>query len=185
MESMMLASVMLHPGALAILALAIFGAVCLGAKETEPYQRLSRGRLFAGFLSVFAVSLAVAGAGSYVSPEVALRFGVAPENYWSAIWREFATLSVLLSYLSLLGCAAFGVPIVTLLAKRRSATVPLVVAASVPVSLGVVGMLVLLSTAPTARIAKGAALMVGLHAVMAVGFSMGVRLPWRRPRKEA
>lgn len=178
----MLASVLLHPVAIAILALAIFGAVFIGAQATEPHQRLSRGRLLTGFVAVFVVSLAMAGASSYVSPEVASRFGVAPENRWSAIWREFTTLSVLIGYLSLLGCAAFGVPIVTLLAKRRSATIPLVVAASVPVSLGVVGMLVLLSTVPTARIAKDAALMVGLHAIMAVGFSMGVRLPWRRPR---
>lgn len=181
----MLASVLLHPGAIAILALAIFGAVCFGDKETEPYQHLSRGRLLAGFLLVLAVSLAVAGAGSYVSPEVALRFGVAPENYWPAIWREFATLAVLIGYLSLLGCAAFGVPIIALLAKRRAATVPLVVAASVPVSLCAVGVLALLSTAPTARFAQEAVLVTGLHAVMAIGFSIGVRLPWRRPRKEA
>lgn len=178
----MLASVMLHPGALAILALAIFGAVHFGAKKTETYQHLSRGRLFAGFLSVFAISLAVAGAGSYVSPEVALEFGVAPENYWSAIWREFATLAVLIGYLSLMGCAAFGVPIIALLARRRQATVPLVVAASVPVSLCSVGVLALLSAALTVRFAQGAALVTGLHAVLAVGFSMGVRLPWRRPQ---
>lgn len=185
MESMMLASVLLHPGAVAILALAVFGAVFIGAEVTESYQRLSRGRLFAGFVAVFVLSLAVAVAGTYVSPEAASKFGVAPENYWSAIWRQFTTLAVLLSYLSLLGCAAFGVPIVVQLAKRRLATIPLVVAASVPVSLLVVGGLAILSTAPTVRIATDVALLVSLHAVLALGFSMGVRLPWRRPRNEA
>ncbi len=181
----MLASVLLHPGAVAILALAIFGAVFIGAEVTESYQRLSRVRLLAGFLAVFARSLAMAAAGSYVSPEAASNFGVAPENYWSAVSRQFTTLGVLMSYLSLLGCATFGVPIVVLLAKRRAATVPLVVAASVPVSLAVVGGLASLSTAPTSRIAKDVAVLACLHAVLALGFSLGARLPWRRPRNEA
>ena len=181
----MLASALLHPGAVAILAVAVFGAVFIGAEVTESYQSLSRGRLLAGFVAVFVLSLALAGAGSYVSPEAASKFGVAPENYWSAVWRQFTTLAVLLSYLSLLGCAAFGVPIVTQLAKRRLATVPLVVAASVPVSLAIVGSLAMLSTAPTVRIAKDVVLLVSLHAVLALGFSLAVRLPWRRPLNEA
>lgn len=180
----MFASVLLHPGALAILALAVFGAVFIGAQATESYQHLTRGRLLAGFATVFALSLAMAGASSYVTPEVALKFGVVPENYWSAVWRQFTTLAVLASYFALLGCAAIGVPVVVQLAKRGLATAPLVVATSVPVSLAVLLGLVLLSSAPWARLATDIAILVGAHAILALGFSVGACLPWRRPRNE-
>lgn len=181
----MFASVLLHPGALAILAFAIFGAVFIGAQATESHQRLTRRRLLAGFAAVLVLSLAIAGAGSYVTPEAAAKFGVAPENYWSAVWRQFITLAVLAGYLALLGCAAIGVPVVVQLAKRHLATVPLVVAASVPVSLVVLLGFALLTSAPAGRLAADIAIMVGLHALLALAFSVGARLPWRRPRNEA
>jgi hypothetical protein len=185
MEAMMFASVLLHPGALAILALAIFGAVFIGAQATESCQRLTRGRLFAGFGAVFALSVLMAGASSYVTPEAAAKFGVAPENYWPAVWRQFTTLAVLASYFALLGCAAIGVPVVVQLAKRRLATAPLVVAASVPVSLAVLLGLGLLTSAPRGRLATDIAILIGLHAILALGFAVGARLPWRTPRNEA
>ena len=181
MEAMMLASVLLHPGAGAVLTFAVFGAVFIGAEVTEPYQRLSHGRLLAGFMAVLVVALAIVAAGSYVTPETAAKLGVQAEDYWSTLWRQFMTLAVLLGYLSLLDCAVFGVPIVTQLAKRQCATVPLVVAASVPVSLVIVGGLAALSTMLTPRLVKDVVLLVALHAVLALGFALGVGLPWRRP----
>ena len=182
---MLFASVLLHPGALAILALAIFGAVVIGAQATESHQRLTQSRLIAGFAAVLALSLTVAGAGSYVTPEAAAKFGVAPENYWSTVWRQFTTQAVLTGYLALLGCAGVGVPIVVQLARRHLATVPFVVVASVPVSLTVLLGLALLTSAPTGRLVATMAIMVGLHALLALGFSVGARLPWRMPRNEA
>lgn len=181
----MFASVLLHPGALAILAVAIVGAVFIGAQATEAHQRLTRGRLFAGFAAVFVLSLLMAGVSSYVTPEAAARFGVPPENYWPAVWRQFTTLAALASYFALLGCAAIGVPVVVQLAKRRLATTPLVVAASVPVSLVVLLGLALLTSAPRGRLATDTATMVGLHAILALGFAVAARLPWRIPRNEA
>ena len=185
MEAMMFASVLLHPGALAILALATFGAVSIGAEATESHQRLTRGRLAAGFAAVFVLSLLMAAASSYVTPEVAAKVGVTPERYWSAVWHNFTTIAVLASYFALLGCAAIGVPVLVQLAKRHLATVPLVVVASVPVSLAFLLGLGLLTSAPSGRLATDIAILVGLHAVLALGFALGARLPWRRPRNEA
>jgi hypothetical protein len=180
MEASFAAAVLMHPIALLVLGLAVFGAVHLGAGSGHPHRHLSRLRLLWGFCAVAIAAVGMAAVDSYVPPSEAFRFGVGSENYWGALWRQFAVLVVLVTYIALLGCAAVGVPIIVQLAKRGMATVPIVVVVSIPISLAVLVPLGLASSTGYSRLARDLVWLAGSHAVMAFAFAVGARLPWCR-----
>jgi hypothetical protein len=182
MEASFIAAVFLHPVALLILGFAVFAAVYLGAVSDSSEIRLSRARLLCGFIGVLLAALTFAAVTSYVPPSEAARFGVAPENYWAALRNQFLVLAVLIVYVALIGCAAIGVPIVVQLAKRNLATVPLVVGVSIPISLAVLVPLMLASSSDHGRLVRDLAWATGAHAVFALSFAVGARLPWRKVR---
>lgn len=181
MEASFAAAALAHPIGLLVLGLAIFGAVYFGGKTSpSPARHLSRIRLLTGLGTVAVTAIAISAVGSYVPSAEAARFGVAPENYWTALWHQFAVLAVLLTYVAVLGCATVGVPVVVQLAKREIATVPIVVAASIPISLTVLVPLGLASSADSAWLAKVFIWLTGSHALFAFAFALGAGLPWRR-----
>lgn len=182
MEATFLSTIFLHPVALLILGFAVFAAVYLGEVSDSSEVRLSRARLLCGFIGVLLAAVTLAAVASYVPPSEAVSFGVAPENYWEALWNQFLVLAVLIVYVALIGCAAIGVPVIVQLAKRNLATAPLVVAMSVPISLAVLVPLMLASSSGPGRLVRDLAWATGAHAVFALSFAVGARLPWRRVR---
>jgi divalent metal cation (Fe/Co/Zn/Cd) transporter len=184
MESSLIAAGLLHPVALAILVIVLVAAVFIGTSSTPLPSELSRLRVLGGFAGIVVAGLLFTAVSSYVSPEEAKRFGVTPENYASALWRQFVVLATLVVYLGLIGCAFIGLPITLALAKRGLATTPMVIAASVPISLALVCFLGLASSATPTRLARHALYVAGSHAFLAFGFALGARLPWRRQRQQ-
>jgi hypothetical protein len=187
METAFAAAMLTQPVALIILAFVVVCSVLLGAHYSPSPALLSRRRLAGGLLGVFVASLLIAVAASYATPEEARRFGVELEYYAAALWHEFVTAAAVLAYISLFGCAIVGVPVALLLAKRNFATAPVLIAVSVPISL-VVFALMLLLVGNANHVARDASMIVGLHVALALGFVLGARLPWRmkhEPRDEA
>ena len=179
MEASFIAAGLLHPIALLLLALVMFAAVHLGSQSGAPNARMSWHRLLGGFVGVLVASLLISAISSYVSPGDAARFGVSPENYRSALWNQFVVLAVLCAYVSLVGCAAIGLPAILALTKRGYGTAPAVIAISVPISLLVLVPLGLLSSISPKHVAQSMLYLVPAHIAVAVGFSTGARLPWR------
>ena len=179
MEASFIAAGLLHPIALFLLALVLLAAIHLGSRSGAPHADISWRRLLGGFIGVFIASLFISAMSSYVSPEDAARLGVSPENYATALWNEFIGPAVLSAYISLVGCAALGLPAILALAKRGYGTAPAVIAMSVPISLLVLVPLGLLSPISPKDIAQPLLYLVLGHIAVALGFVLGARLPWR------
>jgi hypothetical protein len=178
MELAIAASLLLHPLSLLVLAAMVFAAVNLGSEVGPPGTRIAWQRLLRGMAFVFVAALLVAAVSSYISPEEARSFGVPPENYASALLREFLKLAALLTFGSILGCAAIGIPLTLALARRGRATVIVLVIASVPISL-CVGFAVGLLQLSSIHLAYEVTVLVTTHALLAFSFAVGARLPWR------
>ncbi len=175
MEASFAAGALLHPISLLILALIMFAGVKLGADSSS----LSWRRLLGGFAGVLLASLIVAAASAYVSPEDAVRFGVHEEHYVGALARQFLVLAVLCGYVSIVGCAAVGLPVTLALAKRGFATAPFVVLASLPISLAVLVPMGLMFGMSAKHVAQTAPYLLLGHVATALGFALGARLPWQ------
>jgi hypothetical protein len=182
METMFAAGMLLQPFWLVGLAFVILCSIFFGGRRDHSSNSLPWQHIASGFLGVLLMSLLIAAVGSYVSPEGAKRFGVGSEHYASALWHQFVAVGVVVAYLSLLGCAVIGVPITRILAKRGFATVPIVVAASIPVSLVVFVAIVAVYSGLFNTSFDAVTLVILLlvsHALAALGFAVGARLPWR------
>ena len=134
MESAMFVGVLIHPVAISILLVIMFGAIFIYSAAFAP-AALSRLRLLRGLGGVLLATLIAIAVSAYASPEEAQRFGVTEANRWPAIWREFVTLAVLFSYVGLIGASVLGIPLALYMSRKGWATIPLFVAASLPISL--------------------------------------------------
>jgi len=89
------------------------------------------------------------------------------------------------AYATLLGIACIGLRAIILLAQRRLATIPAVLASATFISLVVAGMVSLNAEPPFRHFLAIAKELVGGHALVALAFSIGVGLPWRASKREA
>jgi len=179
MESAMFAGLLLHPYAIAI-ALAVVVVASVASYYLIPSAMLiAPMRLVGGYLGALVVITAICAAISYVSPyEAETVWKVPPENYWSALGRQFLTSFVIFCYAAILGIAVVGAPAIFLLNWKRRATIPWVIGVSVLISLLAV---VLLETflAPSRNVLQTIGFITGAHVLLALGFCIGARLPWR------
>ena len=180
METSIAAGALLHPVALAILATTMFAAVSIGGKSPSLKMPSPRWALARGLLGVFAAALAIAAASAYVTPDEARRFGVPPENYADALRRQFIVSAVVASYASLVGASVVGVPVVIGLSSRGWATVPVLVLASVAISLAFCVVLGFVPLSEPKRALQYIGVLTGLHALLALSFAVSIGLSWRR-----
>jgi hypothetical protein len=127
----------------------------------------------------------LAAKSSYVSPEEALRFGVSPENYAGALAREFSMQATISIYVAVVGCSLVGIPVTVWLAARGRATAPALVALSLAISAATVVALGALSGISPNHILAALPLFAGAHALLALAFAVGAKLPWRHLLNEA
>lgn len=177
MESAMLAGVLVHPVAISVLLAIVFGGIFIYSAAFAP-AALSKLRLLLGLGGVVLATLVALALSAYASPEEAQRFGVVEANRWPTIWREFVTLAVPFSYVGLIGASVVGIPLALYMSSKGWATIPLFVAASLPISLAFVVALLLLVGAAQPRL-REAALLIAFHAWLSFGFAFSARLPWR------
>ena len=180
--SIILAAMLLNPFALVALALVVFGAITVVAERQVGLVRLTAMRLVRGFLCLIATALLIAVVSSYVSPEEALKLGVGPENYGSALRNEIVASATLIIYAAVIGCAFIGLPLTLGLAARNLATVPFLVLGSLAISLLFTLALILLGGIDQRSAAEAAFEMVLTHGALALSFAVGLGLPWRSAR---
>ncbi len=162
-----------------LICIAGLSAVHFGNARASPVIR-SR-RIVPAYLVALVVCALISAAVAYVSPEEALlRWKVSPENYWAVQMNEFVLTFTFTAYVSFLGIAIVGLPIIMTLGRRGFATIPIVLLAAVIVSLTVTILLTVGDDPPFRHffaLAKGA---VFGHLAVALGFCVGAGLPWRQ-----
>ena len=179
----MTASVLVHPIALTALALVLLAAVRIGGRSASLKMPRPHWALAKGLICVLITSIALAAVSAYVTPEEARSFGVQPENYSTALRRQFIVLAVVASYASLLGASIVGIPLVVTLASKGWATVPIVVLSSAIISLLFGPAIGLVSLSEPMRAAKDLGYLVGFHGLLAFSFAVGIGLSWRLSRR--
>lgn len=175
----MLAAMLMHPVAVAVLIGIATISVHFGAKASATL--LARASLAGALLGVFIVAVLLAIFAAYVSPERSLELGVDPEWYWEVLRRETLALSTLFAYVGVIGASIVGVPIIATLARYKKATAPWFIVASLPIPVLTMTMLVMTMQIPVDRqLVTELVCAVAGHALLAFGFSIGAGLPWRR-----
>lgn len=180
MEASWIASMLLtHPLAIAALVgIPLLSALALYSGNSTP-RAIPPSRLAFGYVGIFVVCVFIAATSSFISPEEAFtKWRVPSDKYWSALFREFLVICVLLIYSSFLGFAIVGAPVTFALARRGLATVPWVLVASVVISSIASLFLTQFSYRSYAQIAFDILFLVGGHLLLALGFCVGARLPW-------
>jgi hypothetical protein len=178
MESAMFAGVLLHPMAVLISLSVVLVATVASYYAIPGARGISPSRLLGGYLGAIAVVTLVCAATSYVSPEEAQAvWKVPPEHYWSALWRQFLPSFVILCYATVLGIAVIGAPAIFVLNWKRRATVPWILVLAATIS--VLGALALESFIRSRHPLETVAYLVGGHLLLALGFSLGARIPWK------
>lgn len=179
MEASWLAMALWHPLGLAVLAgvVLISSLVLYSSSDTAP---INRWRLAGGYGAAILVCLVIAAVSSYIpEQESQQRWGVPPERYWDAVFGQFTTLAVLLTYLTVFGIAVLGSPVVFALARRGYGNIPSVLIASVLISL-LAAVAIAAVLAPGPHFGRDVAWVVSVHGLLALAFALGVGLPWRR-----
>jgi hypothetical protein len=184
MESAMLAAMLLHPMAVLISVCVVLVATVASYYVIPGARRITLSRLVGGYLGALLVVVLICAASSYVSPEEAQAvWKVPPENYWTALWHQFLTLFVTLCYATILGIAVIGAPAIFLLNWRQRATVPWILLVAAIISIAAA---LLLETFIASRHAiQTIGYLVGGHLLLALGFCLGARLPWKVSRASA
>lgn len=181
MEASWFAGMLRHPIGIAVLVAAVLlsaAALYSGRRVSAP---ISPKRLAFGYIGAVVVCLGIAAVSSYVPREEALtKWHVPSENYWEAVFNQFAVLATLLTYFTVLGIAIVGAPVIFAMARRGFGSIPWVLLASVVISLGAALVLVQLSQPSNASFARDAPGLAGAHLLLSLGFSLGAGLPWRR-----
>jgi hypothetical protein len=178
MESAMFTAMLLHPIAVLIAVSVVLVATVVSYYAIPSARSISVARLVGGYLGALAVVVLICAVTGYVSPEEAQTvWKVPPENYWTALWREFLTLFVMLCYATVLGIAVVGAPAIFLLNWKQRATVPWVLVAAAIISIG--AALVLETFIASRNPVQTIGYLVGGHLLLALGFCLGARLPWK------
>jgi hypothetical protein len=165
-------------------ALAVAFAAALTWAQS-PWRWFSLRQVIGGYSGLVLACFVVAVVSGYVSPEeAASRWKVPVERYWDVQIRSILVEFMLLSCVAVVGTALVGLTVVRVLWKRGRATIPMMLATSVAVSL--VFAAVLSSTEQPAfrAFATTAQYLVCLHLFLCLAFCVGARLPWRRVRHE-
>ncbi len=182
MELMMIAGMLLHPAALAVLFLVVIAASIPMFVRKHVKAPFTVFRLIQGYVGALLAVAVIAFLISYVGPEEAQKtWNVPPEYYVRAVLNRFIALFTLLAYCTLLVIALVGAPVVYTLSRRGFGTVPRALLAAVVLSL--LTAVPLYFGGVNAREGRGlAAGAVALHAFACLGLCVGLRLPWRRSR---
>lgn len=183
MEMHMIAGVLMHPIAIAILAgIVMLSAVILYSNKSRP-PSIAGSQLGFGYLGVAVTCLLIAAIFSYVSPEAsAQKWKVPADQYWNVLGTKFLVQSILLIYISFLGVAIIGAPIIFMLARRGKANMPWVLISSVVVSLC---FTIAFFRPSEPDFVLTALSFVFVHLLFTFSFGIGARLPWEsRPKHE-
>jgi hypothetical protein len=179
METAMVAAWLVQPLAIVVVLLVVLISAVLLHKSGGNNRPIGYTRLAFGYAGVIIACFIIAGVSSYVSPEEATtKWHVPPERYWTVLRNEFLVLSIVLMYVSLVGVAIIGAPVIFFLARFGFANIPTVLFASVVISMIGAFALVMLSQLSSARFLRDAPIIVGGHLVLALGFCIGIGLPW-------
>ena len=180
MASDWLASMLIHPFAIGLLVgVVLLSAAVLYLRE-DSRPPMGPGRLAAGYAGAILFGLVMAAASSYVPREEALtKWHVLAEDYWLVSLRSFLGVAILLIYTAVFGIAVVGAPVVFAMSRRGWGTIPKILLASVAISLVFFFVLVLLTQSPGPHFWRGMATLVGMHLILALGFCIGSRMPWR------
>ena len=180
MEASWAAAMLARPMPLVVAVLIVIASSVAIYRFAPGASSISRMRLLGGYIGAIATCALISAASSYVPVhEAQAVWHVPPERYWSALLNEFLVLFVLMAYVSILGIALIGAPAVFLLNRWNRATVPWVTVASIVISLVASVIVVLFSQPSNTTFANTVPMLVGAHALLALGFSIGARLPWR------
>jgi hypothetical protein len=116
----------------------------------------------------------------YISPEDSLsKWQVPAENYWKVLINSCLIELVFRTYLALFGIALIGLTITFELGRRGKATIPWVMATTIPISI-LTGLICSAGNTPISEdLAKLLRMLISEHLLIAFGFSLGAGLPWK------
>ena len=175
------AAYLIHPMAIAVGVVILFALSALQYRRKVEPPPIVPIRLVAGYLSMFIVCTAFTAISSYVpETEAATKWHVPAERYWQVQINAFLTELVLLAYVSLVGIAMIGLPIIFSLSRRGLATIPLVLLASAAISALLAALLTSSNEPPFQHLAYMAAYFAGTHLLLSFAFCLGAGIPWRR-----
>jgi hypothetical protein len=163
----------------------VIGASSVHYRDNARAPVVNARRLIVGYIAVVLCCSVMAAVSSYVpQAEAASKWHVSPENYWSVQLRSYFVALTLMACVALLGVAFVGVPIMFGLARFGLATAPIVLAASIPVSI-VAAVLLSAGDSPAFRhLGLTVVYLIGQHLLLALSFCVAVGLPWHRRRDE-
>lgn len=181
MESAWVAAYLFQPIPVGVVLIFLFFATRLLVPASATFPTLTRKQAGWGFFGVFVASLIVSAWLSYVPKvEAEIVWKMLPENYWSAILNEFFITSILLSFLSLIGCALIGLPIIVAISRHGLDSTPIILCISIAISLSLTTLMEFLGIpSPEAQFISMAKEFVPTHAFLAFGFCIGAQLQWR------
>jgi hypothetical protein len=166
------------------LAIIVFCGL-LAAISSLQYERkdlftIAPKRLTFGYLGAFIACIAVTLVSAYISPEEALsKWQVSAENYWKVLINSYLLELVVRTYLALFGIAIIGLNITFALGRRGKATIPWVMATTVPISILAALIFSAGNTPIFEDLARLLKMMIPEHLLAAFGFSLGAGLPWQ------
>jgi hypothetical protein len=166
------------------LAIIVFCGI-LAAISSLQYERkdlftIAPKKLTLGYFGAFIACVAVTLVSGYISPEESLsKWQVPLENYWKVLINNYLLELVFITYLALFGIAIIGLPITFALGRRGKATIPWVMATTIPISILAAIILSGGNTPVFENLAKFLKILIPEHLLTAFGFSLGAGLPWK------
>ena len=183
MESSWLATILVHPFALAILAAVMLASTLGFGTKVRRQDALGYSQLVWGYMGVAVAALIISAASTYISPEDALyKWKVPTDQYWSVIVETFITTSIWTLYFSLMGVAIIGVPIILALARSGLGTTPWVLGTSILISGTAIIFLLQPMSSSLGQLLRGGLTLIGEHLMLTFGFCLAARIPWRTAR---
>jgi uncharacterized membrane protein len=174
-----LVDMLLHPVGI-LLGVVVLVLLSAAQYENAGRQPIPAKNLPAAYLASLVACAAITATDAYVSRVDALSKWKGPaEEFWHAQIDSLLSMFALLSFASLIGIAAIGLPIIRLLHKRALATVPWTLLSSIIVSV-VVSLWMSLFDQPVFRhLTYTLKYVVATHFVICFAFCVGARMQWR------
>jgi len=169
-----------HPIAIALGIGVIFALSSVHYRNGDIHPLKAPRRLFVGYVAALLACIAIAAVSSYVPQDQAFsKWHVTPERYWDVQFNEFVLELVFFAWISLIGIAVVGLPIIFALGRRGYATVPWILAASLAISLFLAVAISAADRPANRHLDYWVAFVAGTHLLLSLSFCLGAGLPWK------
>jgi hypothetical protein len=174
-----------HPLIIALWLGVVAVASMVTYRGSPALRAIRPARLFVGYVVALAVCVVLSAASAWISPEEAAAvWHVSPDRYREAVTREFVNTLAGSAFLSGLGIAFVGVPVIARLARQGRAQIGWVLLASAAISavFSLALSVLALRLGSLSWVRDFLSLLsysLPSHLLLSLGFSLGMGLPWK------